>query len=139
MTITGFDHYTIRCADLQAAWRFYAETLGLRVVDRPGMPVPAAIVYIPTNDMMLIHLFQATPEQDATFSRIRPPDTQWLTGRLQHVALQARGLMEFRQRLAQHGVAFTERTLERAGKHLVVLKDLDGVEIELSFALDELE
>src|ERR1051326_8799966 len=118
MTITGLDHYTIRCADLRAAWRFYAETLGLRVVDRPGMPVPAAIVYL--DDMMLIHLFQATPEQDATFSRILPPDDEWLTGRLHHVA-------------------FKERTLERAAKHLIVLKDLDGIEIELSFALDELE
>jgi catechol 2,3-dioxygenase-like lactoylglutathione lyase family enzyme len=137
MTITGFDHYTIRCADLRAAWRFYAETLGLRVVDRPGMPVPAAIVYL--DDMMLIHLFQATPAQDATFLRIRPPDNEWLTGRLHHVALQAHGLSEFRQRLVEHDIAFTERTLERAGKHLIVLKDLDGVEIELSFALDQRE
>ena len=135
MTVTGFDHYTIRCADLQAAWRFYADVLGLRVVERPGMPVPAAIAYI--DEMMLIHLFQATPEQDVTFTRIRPSDGEWLTGRIHHIALQAAGLADFRKRLGQNNVVFTERTLERAGKHLIVLKDLDGVEIELSFALSE--
>ena len=139
MTITGFDHYTIRCADLQAAWRFYADVLGLRVVERTGVNVPAAIVYL--DQMMLIHLFQSGPELEAIFARLQPPDpeaAQWRTGRVHHIAYQARGLAEFRARLAQHGVAFTERTLRAASKHLVVLKDPDEVEIELSFTLDEL-
>ncbi len=135
MTITGWDHYTLRCRDLATSWRFYADVLGLRVVERGGMPVPAAIVYL--DEMMLIHLFQASEEQQAEFAQLAPPDAKWATGRLHHVALQARGLPAIRQRLSDNGFAFTERTLTGAGKHLLVLKDPDGVEMELAFGLDE--
>jgi len=137
VTITGWDHYTLRCEDLSASWRFYAEVLGLRVVERPGMPVPAAIVYL--GNMMLIHLFQATPEQEAAFAELPGPDARWATGRLHHVALQARGLSAIRERLQANGIAFTERTLTAAGKHLVLLKEPSGVEMELAFGLDELD
>ena len=139
MTIDAFDHYTIRCANLAAAWHFYEHVLGLRVIQRPGMSVPAAIVYL--GEMQLIHLFQAGPELEAIFARLRPPDpeaAQWATGRIHHIALQARGLVDMRERLNQNGVVFTERTLPTASKHLIVLKDPDNVEIELSFALHEL-
>jgi catechol 2,3-dioxygenase-like lactoylglutathione lyase family enzyme len=139
MTITGFDHYTIRCADLQASWRFYADVLGLRVVERTGVSIPAAIVYL--DQMMLIHLFQSGPELEAIFARLKPPDAeaaQWATGRIHHIALQARDLAGFRKRLRSAGLEFVERTLQAAGKHLVVLRDPDRVEIELSFGLEEL-
>src|SRR5207248_1521472 len=116
-------------------WRFYEEVLGLRVVERPGMPVPAAIVYL--GEMMLIHLFQSTSEQEEAFAALPGPEAQWATGRLHHVALQARGLPEIRSRLQGQGIAFTERTLRGAGKHLVLLKDPSGVEMELAFGLDE--
>ena len=135
MTITGWDHYTLRCHDLGTSWRFYAYVLGLRVVERTGVQVPAAIVYL--DDMMLIHLFQASAEQEAEFAELAPPEAKWATGRLHHVALQARDLPQIRQRLAENNIAFTERTLTAAGKHLVVFKDPDGVELELAFGLFE--
>jgi catechol 2,3-dioxygenase-like lactoylglutathione lyase family enzyme len=139
MTIDAFDHYTLRCADLQASWRFYEDVLGFRVTQRPGMSVPAAIVYL--GDMMLIHLFQAAPEMEAIFARLRAPDAeaaQWGTGRLHHIAFQAHGLTEMRQRLTDSGIVFRELTLTAAAKHLVLLKDPDNVEIELAFGLQEL-
>jgi catechol 2,3-dioxygenase-like lactoylglutathione lyase family enzyme len=138
VTIDAFDHFTIRCADLAASRRFYGDVLGLRVTDRPAVSIPAAIAYL--GDMMLLHLFQAGPDLEAIFARLAPPDpeaAQWGTGRLHHVALQASGLAAFRQRLTQAGIAFTERTLPTASKHLVLLKDPDNVEIELAFALTE--
>jgi catechol 2,3-dioxygenase-like lactoylglutathione lyase family enzyme len=140
MTIEAFDHYTLRCADLQASWRFYEDVLGFRVTQRPGMNVPAAIVYL--GDMMLIHMFQAAPEMETVFARLKPPDpeaAQWGTGRLHHIAFAARGLNQIRQRLTGHGCAFTERTLTALGKHLVLVKDPDNVEIELAFTLQDLE
>jgi catechol 2,3-dioxygenase-like lactoylglutathione lyase family enzyme len=137
MPIDAFDHYTLRCADLQASWRFYADVLGFRVTQRPGMNIPAAIVYL--GDMMLIHLFQAAPEMEVIFARLQAPDAEaarWGTGRLHHIAFQAHGLAEMRQRLTGSGIAFTELTLPM--KHLVLLKDPDNVEIELAFELAEL-
>jgi catechol 2,3-dioxygenase-like lactoylglutathione lyase family enzyme len=140
MTIEAFDHYTLRCADFQASWRFYGDVLGLRVTERAGMNIPAAIVYL--GDMMLIHMFQAGPEMEAIFARLKAPDAeaaQWGTGRLHHIAFQARGLKEMRQRLADNGFAYTERTLSALGKHLLLVKDPDNVEIELAFGLQDLE
>jgi catechol 2,3-dioxygenase-like lactoylglutathione lyase family enzyme len=137
--IDAFDHYTLRCADLQASWRFYADVLGFRVIEREGVTIPAAIVYL--GEMMLVHLFQASDDMQAIFARLAPPHAeaaQWGTGRLHHIAFQASGLAEIRTRLRAHGCAFTERTLP-AIKHLVLLKDPDNVEIELAFSLDELD
>ena len=31
LTITGWDHYTLRCASLADSWKFYSDVLGLRV------------------------------------------------------------------------------------------------------------
>jgi catechol 2,3-dioxygenase-like lactoylglutathione lyase family enzyme len=140
MTIYAWDHYTIRCADLQASWRFYEQILGMRVTERSGMSIPAAIVYL--GDMMLIHLFQSTPELESIFARLEPPDAEtarWATGRIHHIAFQARDLPAIRERLTENNIAFTERTLAGAGKHLVVLRDPDKVEVELSFALQEVQ
>jgi len=137
--ITAFDHLTLRCNDLQTSWRFYADVLGLRVTERPGLNIPAAIVYL--HDQQLMHLFQATPELQAIFERLAPPDAEaaaWGTGRLHHLALQASGLTATKQQLEQAHIAFTERTLTGAGKHLVLLKDPDNLEIELAFGLHEL-
>jgi catechol 2,3-dioxygenase-like lactoylglutathione lyase family enzyme len=140
VTIEAFDHYTLRCADLQASWRFYEDVLGLRVTQRPGMSIPAAIAYL--GDMMLIHLFQAAPEMEVIFARLKPPDAeaaQWGTGRLHHIAFGARGLKAIRQRLTDNGTAFKELTLPAFSKHLVLLKDPDNVEIELAFTLEDLQ
>ena len=57
MSLTAFDHYTVSCSDLDATWRFYQDALGLKVTDRPGFPVKAAIVWI--GDVQVVHLFQS--------------------------------------------------------------------------------
>ena len=140
MTIVAFDHFTVRCNDLHASWKFYQDVLGLRVTEREGVNIPAAIVYM--GDAMLVHLFQADHGQQAVFERLKVPDpeaAQWGTGRLHHIALQATGLPAIRQQLTAAGITFTERTLARLSKHLILVKDPDNVEIELSFALSEVD
>lgn len=137
MPITAFDHYTVRCADLDAAWAFYRDALGMRVEPRtfPGATTPmprAAIVYM--TDQWLVHLFQATPEQDAIFRRLEPGGAdaaQWRTVRMHHIALQATDLEEMKARLQRFGVEFRERTLGE--RYQIILKDPDGVELEINF------
>lgn len=133
MAITTFDHYTIRCANLETSRAFYRDALGLRVEPRP-LPsgIPAAIGYLESE--WLVHLFQATPEQDTIFSRMQPADdetAQWRTGRLHHIAVRATGLAEMRARLQQFGVTFRERPLGE--RHLIILNDPDGTELEIQF------
>jgi len=137
MPITAFDHYTVRCADLDASWAFYRDAIGLRVEPRP-MPsgIRAAIAYL--DGEWLAHLFQATPEQDAIFSRMEPRDAEmaeWRTARLHHVALRATGAAEMRARLQQHGAAFRDRTL--GDRYQIMVDDPDGVELEINFPASE--
>jgi len=134
MSITGFDHYTVRAADLEASRRFYGETLGLEVTDRPGATAPAALVFI--GGQAMVHLFQATDDLQAVFARLAPPDEEaanWATGRMHHIALRATGLAGMRSRLQAAGIGFSERTIASMEKHLIVLKDPDGVELEIQF------
>ncbi len=136
MGINAFDHYTVRSADLQKAWRFYEDVLGLTVVARPGMQMPAAIVSI--GDVQVVHVFQATAAQDAIFSRMQPADEEtayWRTGRLHHVGFWATDVPAFRERLQHHGVPFREHTLP--DKYQFVFKDTDDIEIEVNFPLSE--
>lgn len=137
MTMTAFDHYTVRTADLQKSWRFYEEILGLDVVEREGAAVPAAIVSVAGTQV--VHLWQATPEQDAVFARQEPKDEEtaaWRTGRVQHVGFWATGITNMREKLTLNGIAHREIT--RPDKHQFIIHDPDGLEIEVNFPLAEL-
>lgn len=138
MGIDGFDHYTVRAKDYAVTRRFYEETLGLHTEDRPGATIPAALVFI--GGQAMVHLFQATDDLEAIFSRLAAPDEEaanWATGRMHHIALRATGLAAMRERLSTAGVIFRERTIAAMDKHLIVLKDPDGVELEIQFPLAE--
>jgi catechol 2,3-dioxygenase-like lactoylglutathione lyase family enzyme len=137
MPINSFDHFTVRCADLDAAWAFYRDALGLRVEPREvASGLRAAIVSL--EDRWLVHLFQATPEQDAIFRRMEPPDAEtakWRTVRMHHIALWATGLSEMRARLQRHGIAYQERLGPEWCR--VVVNDPDGIELEINFPAAE--
>ena len=137
MSITSFDHFTMRCADLDVAWAFYRDALGLRVEPREvASGVRAAIVHL--DDRWLVHLFQATPEQETIFARNeagRDESGKWRTGRMQHIALWASGLAEMRERLRKHGVQYEERLGPEWCR--VVLNDPDGIELEINFPATE--
>jgi catechol 2,3-dioxygenase-like lactoylglutathione lyase family enzyme len=137
LAIEAFDHYTIRCRDLDSTSRFYEQALGLSVRPRLDRPIPGAVVSI--GDVEVVHLFQATPEQQAVFTRMDPSDeatASWRTGRLHHVEFWAKGLSQVKERLAAAGVTFSERTLP--DKHQLSLRDPDEVQIGLNFPLGEL-
>jgi catechol 2,3-dioxygenase-like lactoylglutathione lyase family enzyme len=138
LAIEAFDHYTIRCRDLDSTSRFYEQALGLSLRPRLDRPIPGAIVSI--DEREVVHLFQATPEQDSVFARLEPSDeatAAWRTGRLHHVEFWAKELSQVRERLTAAGVAFSERTLP--DKHQISLRDPDEVQIGLNFPLKELK
>ena len=85
-----------------------------------------------------MHLFQATPEQDAIFGRMKPPDAeaaQWRTGRMHHIALRATGPTHMKARLQQYGAAFREHTT--GDRYQLIVNDPDGVELEINFPIAE--
>ena len=135
MPITAWDHYTVRSKDAAASWAFYEQALGLTVRKREGFSVPAFIVSI--GDREVVHVFQASAEMEAIFSRLPPADQLqgWNTGRLHHVEFWATDLPAMRTRLAEHHVQLEERTLP--DKHQVQMNDPDGIEVNLNFPLSE--
>jgi catechol 2,3-dioxygenase-like lactoylglutathione lyase family enzyme len=137
MALTGYDHYTVRCSNLDATWKFYEDALGLRVAERTGFPIKAAIVWLGENQV--VHLFQSRPEVEEVFARMKPKDeaeAEYPTGRILHVEFWAEGLPDMRKRLASAGVEFAERTLP--DKHQVTMADPDGIHIGLNFPLAEI-
>jgi catechol 2,3-dioxygenase-like lactoylglutathione lyase family enzyme len=137
MPLTGYDHYTVRCSDLDATWKFYENALGLRVTERTGFPIKAAIVWLGENQV--VHLFQSRPEAEEVFARMTPKDeaeAEYPTGRILHVEFWAEGLADMRKQLAGAGVETAERTLP--DKHQVTMEDPDGIHIGLNFPLAEI-
>jgi catechol 2,3-dioxygenase-like lactoylglutathione lyase family enzyme len=137
MPLTGFDHYTLRCSDVDATWKFYENALGLKVTERTGFPVKAAIVWI--GDVQVVHMFQSRPEAEEVFARLAPKDeaeAEYPTGRILHVEFWAEGLVDMRARLGAAGVEFAERTLP--DKHQVTMEDPDGIHVGLNFPLAEI-
>jgi catechol 2,3-dioxygenase-like lactoylglutathione lyase family enzyme len=138
MAINSFDHYTLRCADIDASWRFYEKALGLHVIEREYPGSKAAKVQIGDTDV--VHMFQATSEQDAIFARMAPTDEEtaaWRTGRIHHVEFWATDLAGARKRLNETGTPFSERTLP--DKHQISTRDPDGVAVGLNFPLSEVQ
>jgi catechol 2,3-dioxygenase-like lactoylglutathione lyase family enzyme len=146
MSINSYDHFTIRCADLQKSWRFYQDVLGVRVEKRepppglnPATPFPEAAIGYFADGEWFVHLFQATPEQEAVFSRMAPADAdmaRWRTGRMHHVSVKATGYAETMAKLRESGLSPREFTAGE--RHIVQIQDPDGVEIELTFRSSEL-
>jgi catechol 2,3-dioxygenase-like lactoylglutathione lyase family enzyme len=137
MPLTAFDHYTLRCSDVDATWKFYENALGLKVTERTGFPIKAAIVWI--GDVQVVHMFQSRPEAEEVFARMAPKDeaeAEYPTGRILHVEFWAEGLIDMRSRLAAAGVEFAERTLP--DKHQVTMEDPDGIHVGLNFPLAEI-
>jgi catechol 2,3-dioxygenase-like lactoylglutathione lyase family enzyme len=138
MSIETWDHYTLSCSDLDATWRFYQDALGLRVTERPGFPIKAAIVWL--GNTQIVHMFQSRPEANEVFARIKPKDEDskgFPTGRILHVEFWARDLVAMRARLAAAGVAVAERTLP--DKHQLTMEDPDGIHVGLNFPLEEIQ
>jgi len=135
MPIEEFDHYTVRCADFDATWRFYGEVLGLRCEPRQGLPVRAGIVYFGAGDRWLVHFFQAPPEEVAATPASASGERR--TGAFLHVATNGHGLAEMKARLDRHAWPYRERALEARSLWQIHLLDPDGIELEINFPLAE--
>ncbi|HEY7467685.1 MAG TPA: VOC family protein [Dehalococcoidia bacterium] len=138
MSIETWDHYTLSCSDLDATWRFYQDALGLRVTERTGFPIKAAIVWL--GNTQIVHMFQSRPEANEVFARIKPQDDDskaFPTGRILHVEFWARDLVGMRKQLTGAGVEFAERTLP--DKHQLTMEDPDGIHVGLNFPLEEIQ
>ncbi|HLJ62824.1 MAG TPA: VOC family protein [Stellaceae bacterium] len=123
MPLTGLNHVTVRCADLEATKDFYAEILGLEAGPRPPLSFPGFWLYCGEN--AVIHL---VPEEGAIGSG-KSPDT----GNFDHVAFTAGDFEGMRAMLNARGVKFRERNVPGAAVRQLFFTDPNNVMIELNF------
>jgi catechol 2,3-dioxygenase-like lactoylglutathione lyase family enzyme len=126
MSITGLNHFTIRCVpgDLPAIRDFYVKYLHLTAGERPTMPRPGYWLYCDGHPV--VHLYASLDE------RVEGP-----TGALDHISFHARELEKTRAFLNADGIAFDEFPLPGTSIHQIFLRDPIGLKIELTFDLDE--
>jgi catechol 2,3-dioxygenase-like lactoylglutathione lyase family enzyme len=127
MGLVDLNHFSITVAPdaLDGTARFYTDVLGLRLGERPAFAFPGRWLYC--GDTAVVHLLGTGAPGEA------PPDT----GRLDHIAFRATGLVEMRERLKQTGVEFRERAVPGGKLHQVFVRDPNGILIELNFPARE--
>lgn len=132
LELLGIDHFTLRVApgDLSMLRSFYVEVLGLREGTRADFDFPGHWLYAGTQ--AIVHLAGNQQTGEAPVS----PDLP--TGRLNHVALRARGLAAMRIRLEAHGIDWREAPVPGLPVHQLFLRDPVGLQLELSFDAAEL-
>lgn len=141
MEIKRLAHYSIRTPDLEASRHFYKDILGLAEGFRPPFDFPGAWLYLCGSDADygVVHLIGTGPQG-------QPGLTQYLgsksddargSGCIDHVAFLASGLTGMRQRLADAGLPFRERTVPHLGLHQLFIEEPSGVTVELNFPAEE--
>ena len=132
-TLLGIDHVALRCFDTKATERFYAEILGLPVVERAdgvsetweGRAWRLTGFRLPSG--ALLDFFEVEGAQ-------RPPSQGYLDT-VQHVALAvaSRGDLEaWRETLEANGCPILEEQDHGAGRHSLYFADPNGYYVELT-------
>lgn len=118
--ITGLDHINIRTADLAATKAFFIDVLGFTDGWRPDVPAPGAWLY--HGDQALVHLVEV--DEPATPSRGTSLD---------HFAFSIDDYDETLARLEAHGVHYRAAGLNGGTIRQLVVRDPNGVSVELNW------
>jgi catechol 2,3-dioxygenase-like lactoylglutathione lyase family enzyme len=126
MPITAFDHVNLRTAQLSEMIAFYGEVLELHPGKRADFDFPGAWLYL--GDQALIHLVE-----------VSAPLTAQPNLTLEHFALRATGLAEFRALLDSKNIECRLATVPGMPVVQVNLHDPDGNHIHVDFDTSEME
>jgi len=120
MALKCIDHVNVRCVDLEKSRTFYSEVLGLRDGTRPGVTMAGAWLYL--GDRPVVHLQGG-----------RVDDGQPAKGAFDHVAFEGDDVQATRDHLQRMNVPFRENGLPDIKLHQLVVRDPDGIKIEINF------
>ena len=143
MPIGKLDHFSIRTLDIEASRRFYTEIMGFEVGFRPSFDFPGLWLYNgahypeSTGVVHIIGIDPANPEGLKAYLGDRDLESLKGTGTVDHMAFNATGLQEMRERLKRHNVEYRERTVPSLGIHQLFLEDPSQVTIEINFPAHE--
>ena len=140
MSVTNFDHYTIRARDVDVSARFYNEIMGFRIEALNGFDFPFRLLLL--GEQALVHLLGAGAELDKFLERYAPSHESGVartTGNMEHVAFNATDIKDFINRIKAAKIHYVQRTLVDYGVAQLLFNDPDGIEIEVNFSLKEIE
>ena len=136
MALTGFDHYTVRAADLDASIAFYSEVLGMRAQLHTDLGFRLAVMSLGSSAP--VHLLETGPGLDAFFERdagAYGDAARRVTGNLEHVAFNGDDREDLCRRLSSRGIPWRQRTIKEYTVRQLFFSDPDGVEVEVNFPL----
>ena len=124
MKLGSLQHINIRCtpAGLPAIEKFYGEVLGLKAGYRPNFTNGGAWLY--DGNHPVVHVSARFAEGEIAHNH---------NGSVDHIAFNASGAVEFRERLVRLGIDFEEQNVPTAGYQIFLL-DPVGTKLEFNFS-----
>lgn len=133
MSIEKLEHCAIRTSRLAQTRRFYEFGLGLRVGDRPPLPVHGYWLY--AGATAVIHLIEVSEQfcadvfGDGFVAQERPQ----AVNDVDHLAFRATDMDATRARLQQLGLPIEEREIPAMNLRQMFVRDPNGITAELNF------
>ncbi len=121
MARLALDHITIRCRDLEASRRFYADILGLESGYRPPFEGPPG-AWLYDGGRPVVHLYVGAPQDGAGAAA------------LDHIAFVVEDVAAIKERLRRRGQRYETATVPEIGAEQVFFDDPDGVGLEVANA-----
>ena len=132
MPLTRLEHYLVLSDDIKKTRDFYCNVLGMTEGFRPELDFPGYWLYV--GDTPCIHIGEWAAYAVWTKKVGIPISTKApATGPVDHIAFNGTGFAEMRDRLAKHGLAFSENSLDEIGMRQLFTRDPNGVPIEINF------
>jgi len=125
-------HFTVRVfpEELSGVRSFYVDVLGLREGRRPTFDFPGHWLYIEGDP--IVHLAGNAPLEE---KRMEP---DFSTGKFNHVAFDAIGLLAMREHLGRLNVPYSEAPVPGFPLTQIFIRDPAGIMVELTYDINEL-
>jgi catechol 2,3-dioxygenase-like lactoylglutathione lyase family enzyme len=132
MPLTRLEHYLVLSDDIDKTRDFYRDVLGMTQGFRPQLDFPGYWLYV--GDVPCIHIAEWQSYARWTREVGIPVSTRApSSGPVDHIAFNATGFDDFRARIRERGLAFSENSLDEIGMRQIFTRDPNGVPIEINF------
>ncbi|MET0661409.1 MAG: VOC family protein [Steroidobacteraceae bacterium] len=136
MSIVELNHFFVRANDLEQSRRFYCEGLGLEQLPRPNFAFPG--YWLGVAGKAIVHMGPAGDPSAQQYYAQTDPRAQHASA-VDHVAFSANNPEQFVRRLRSMGIEPQTRYIADFKVFQLVVKDPNGITVELNFGDIETE
>ena len=132
MPVTELNHYFVRTNDLERSRRFYCDVLGFAVMPRPDFPFPG--YWLGVGGKIQVHMApHGIPNSELYYVGTTAASATDNTGVVDHIAFLATEPEGFARRFEAIGLKARKRFLPEFHLFQMLVKDPDGLTVELNF------